>query len=286
MKPLLSIDVEDWFQVENLKQAISKETWGLNKSRIERNINLILGLLNERNVKATFFVLGWIAERYPSLIKLIYDEGHEIGCHGYNHDLLISLSRDDFYQDVLKAKNILENITGERVLGYRAPSFSITDSAIDIINSLGFRYDSSYFPISIHKRYGKLKNFSIPDNSISEIRENFFEVMLSYVEQGKLKLPWAGGLYFRVTPYNIFKSGINNILAKREYYLFYIHPWEFDPGQPRITNIKLNYRLRHYTNLDKTEEKFKKLIRDFSFTPIRDIIPHMNKNLINNSPNI
>jgi polysaccharide deacetylase family protein (PEP-CTERM system associated) len=278
MKPLLSIDVEDWFQVENLKQAITRESWGLNISRIERNINLILGLLNERNTKATFFVLGWIAERYPSLIRLIYDEGHEIGCHGYNHDLIFALSKEDFYQDVYKAKSILENITGEKVIGYRAPSFSITDWAIDTIKSLGFRYDSSYFPISAHNRYGKLEDYEIPDNSISEIRKNFFEVMLSYVELGKLKLPWAGGLYFRVIPYNIFKKGINNILTKRDYYLLYIHPWEFDPGQPRINNIKFNYRLRHYTNLDKTEDKFKKLICDFNFSPIRDILPPLDNN--------
>jgi polysaccharide deacetylase family protein (PEP-CTERM system associated) len=279
MKSLLSIDVEDWFQVENLKQAIYRNSWELNISRIERNINLILGLLNEKNTKATFFVLGWIAERYPSLIKQIYVEGHEIGCHGYNHDLLYSLTQKKFHQDVLKAKNILEDITGEKVIGYRAPSFSITDWAIDIISSLGFKYDSSYFPIAVHNRYGKLKNFRYPYKPVSEIRKDFYQVMLSYVEVGNVKLPWAGGLYFRVIPYNIFKNGIKNILTKKDYYLFYIHPWEFDPEQPRIKNIKFNYRLRHYTNLNKTEGKFKKLLRDFKFSPIRDVIP-----LVSTSP--
>ncbi len=279
MKALLSIDVEDWFQVENLKQAISKDSWEHNLSRVERNIELILNLLKERNTKATFFVLGWIAERHPELIKKIFNEGHEIGCHGYNHDLLSNLTHENFHQDLLKAKNVLEDITGENIIGYRAPSFSITDWAIDIICNLGFKYDSSYFPISAHKRYGKLKNIKPQKSSLFEIKNNFYQVMLSYVEFGKIKLPWAGGLYFRAIPYSIFKSGIKNILSNKDYYLFYIHPWEFDPEQPRIKNIKLNYRLRHYTNLNKTEDKFKKLIRDFSFCPIKDIIPETSENI-------
>jgi len=279
VKALLSIDVEDWFQVENLKQAISRDSWEHNLSRVERNIELILKLLNEKNTKATFFVLGWIAERHPDLIKKIFNEGHEIGCHGYNHDLLSNLSQDNFYKDIAKAKNILEDITGESIIGYRAPSFSITEWAIDIISTLGFRYDSSYFPISAHKRYGKLKNIKSQKSPLFEIKNNFYQVMLSYVELGKIKLPWAGGLYFRAIPYSIFKSGIKNILSNKDYYLFYIHPWEFDPEQPRIKNIKLNYRLRHYTNLNKTEGKFKKLISDFSFCPIKDIIPPKSRNI-------
>lgn len=275
MKSLLSIDVEDWFQVENLKQAIRRESWELNVSRIERNINLILDLLKQNNTKATFFVLGWIAKRYPLLIKNIFKEGHEIGCHGYNHDLLRSLSHDKFYEDVFNAKKILEDIIGEKVVGYRAPSFSITDWALDILKSLGFQYDSSYFPIAIHNRYGKLNGFKDSNNSILEIRRDFYQVTLSYVSLSKLKLPWAGGLYFRLIPYNIFKFGVNKILNQKDYYLFYIHPWEFDPEQPKIKDINLNYRLRHYINLNKTERKFKRLLNDFQFTPIRDIIPEI-----------
>ena len=273
MKLLLSIDVEDWFQVENLKLAIDKKSWDNQVSRVENNINLILELLAKKNIKATFFVLGWIGERFPSLIKRIYDDGHEIACHGYNHDLVYSLSQEKFFEDVSKAKNILENIIGENIIGYRAPSFSITDWAIDTINSLGFKYDSSYFPISAHKRYGSLTFPQSSDNPISEIRQNFYQVMLSFIELGKLKIPWAGGFYFRFIPYNIFKLGIENILSKNGYYVFYIHPWELDPQQPRIKNIKFTYRFRHYTNLVKTEDKFKKLLDDFSFCPIREIIP-------------
>ncbi|MCL5027591.1 MAG: DUF3473 domain-containing protein [Bacteroidetes bacterium] len=279
MKALLSVDVEDWFQVENLKQAINRESWPRYESRVEKNIYLILKILDERNTKATFFVLGWIAEKHPGLIKQIYSQGHEIACHGYNHELVYSLSSDKFYEDVSSAKNLLEDIIGDRIIGYRAPNFSITDSAIEILSSLDFKYDSSLFPIILHNRYGKLKNFPVKNASVFEIKKNFFQVELSYYELLNLKLPWAGGFYFRFIPYYIFNKGINSILNKKDYYLFYIHPWEFDPWQPRIKNIKLNYRLRHYTNLHKTEYKFKRLLQDFRFSPIRDIIPPIKENL-------
>lgn len=273
MKLLLSIDVEDWFQVENLKQAIDKKSWESRVSRVENNINLILESLNQQNIKATFFVLGWIGERFPSLIKKIYDEGHEIACHGYNHELVYSLTPEKFHEDVSKAKNILEDITGEKVFGYRAPSFSITDWAFDILMSLGFKYDSSLFLTIANHRYGRLKSISNPERPVFEIKKDFYEVMLSSFDLMKLKLPWSGGFYFRFIPYYFFKYGVKKILENKGTYVFYIHPWEFDPAQPRVKDIKLNYKLRHYTNLKKTENNFNKLIKDFNFSPIRDSLP-------------
>ncbi len=281
MKTLLSVDVEDWFQVENLKAAIDKKSWDTNVSRVERNINLILDLLGQKNAKATFFILGWIAERYPALIKKIHSEGHEIACHGYNHELVYKLTPEKFRQDVSRAQDVLENITGEKVIGYRAPSFSITDWAFDILISLGFRYDSSLFLTVAHNRYGKLKTIPIPSDSVFELKKDFYQVMLSSLEIKGVKLPWSGGFYFRFIPYNIFKYGINEILKKKNLFLFYIHPWEFDPEQPRVKNIKLNYRLRHYSNLRKTEYKFKRLLQDFTFSPIREIIPAEKHNILN-----
>lgn len=272
MTTLLSVDVEDWFQVENLKQAIDKESWDKNVSRVERNIELILGLLDQKNAKATFFILGWIAERYPLLIKKIHQEGHEIACHGYGHELVSRLSPEKFRQDVSLTQKILEDIIGEKVIGYRAPNFSITDWSLEILISLGFKYDSSLFPIAGHSRYGKLKNVIIPKKAVFEIKNGFYEVMLSYMNIGKVKLPWSGGLYFRLIPYNIFKQGIRKIAKQKGIYVFYIHPWEFDPAQPRVDNIKLNYKLRHYTNLKSTEFKFKKLLKDFNSSRIRDAI--------------
>ncbi len=272
MKCLLSVDVEDWFQVENLKQAIDKESWDKKTSRVERNIDLILELLDQRNTKATFFILGWIAERHPLVIKKIHNEGHEIACHGYGHDLVTHLTNDKFRQDVSLTKNILENLIGEEVIGYRAPNFSITDWSIEILISLGFKYDSSLFPIVGHSRYGKLKKVTIPNKSIFELQNGFYQVMLSYLDIGGLKVPWAGGLYFRLIPYELFKRGIEKITEQKGLYIFYIHPWEFDPGQPKVNNIKLNYKLRHYTNLKTTESKFKRLLKDFNFYRIKDAI--------------
>jgi polysaccharide deacetylase family protein (PEP-CTERM system associated) len=272
-KALLTVDVEDWFQVDNLKEAISKESWEGNISRVERNIDLILEMLDDKKSKVTFFVLGWIAERHPSIIRKIHHEGHEIACHGYNHELVYSLSEENFKQDVLKAKNILEDIIGERIIGYRAPNFSITDWAIDTLISLEFKYDSSLFLTIVQSRYGRLKEFSIPDNSIFELKENFYQVMLSYLDIAGIKIPWSGGFYFRLIPYNIFRFGIKKILQKNGLYVFYIHPWEFDPHQPRIKKISYQYKFRHYSNLDKTENRFKRLLQDFKFQRIMDIIP-------------
>jgi polysaccharide deacetylase family protein (PEP-CTERM system associated) len=269
MKSILSI--------ENLKEAIDKQSWDLNISRIDRNINLILNLLEEKNTKATFFVLGWIAERYPEIIKKIYLNGHEIACHGYNHELVYKLTQKNFQQDVYRAKSILENIIGDKVTGYRAPSFSITDWAFDTLIQLGFQYDSSLFLTFAPHRYGKLSNIKIPRKSVFELRDGFYEVMLSYYDIGGIRVPWSGGFYFRFIPYKVFKFGINRILKKKDIYLFYIHPWEFDPEQPRIRNIKMNYRLRHYINLKRTESKFKMLINDFNYCPIREVIPNLSR---------
>ena len=212
MTTLLSVDVEDWFQVENLKQAISRESWDSNIPRVERNINLILELLDQNSTKATFFILGWIARKYPSLVKKIHKEGHEIASHGFEHDLIYNLTREKFKQDVSLTKNILEDLTGEEVIGYRAPSFSITEWAIEILMLLGYKYDSSLFPIVGHRRYGKLEKIVIPDKTIFELKKGFYQIMVSYIDVGKVKVPLAGGLYFRLIPYEIFKRGIKKIV--------------------------------------------------------------------------
>jgi polysaccharide deacetylase family protein (PEP-CTERM system associated) len=277
MKFLLSVDVEDWFQVDNLKQAISRDSWEGNISRVERNVDIILEQLNRHNSKATFFILGWIAERFPKLIKKIHSQNHEIACHGYNHDLVYSLSSENFRQDVSRTKYILENITGEKVIGYRAPNFSITDWAIDELISMGFRYDSSLFLTFAHNRYGKLKHYKVSGNTIFNLKDDFYQVMLSNLDMLRIKIPWSGGFYFRFIPYPIFKMGISKILKNKEVYVFYIHPWEFDPAQPKVRNISLQYKFRHYVNLKNTELKFKKLLSDFTFSTIKTAIPNNQK---------
>lgn len=272
MNVLMSIDVEDWFQVENLNSAISRSEWKSKQSRVEKNVDLILEILSNNNSKATFFVLGWIANEYPDLIKKISNYGHEIASHGYAHDLIYNLDKSEFLEDVKKSKHLLEDITGKEVFGYRAPCFSITDWAIDTLIDLGFKYDASLFPTLLHDRYGKIKTYKIDDKPVFELKSGFYMVTLSCLSFFNKKIPWAGGGYFRIMPYFIYKVGVKKILKEQNYFCFYIHPWEFDPGQPRVDNIKFLYKFRHYNNLKATTNKYKRLVNDFKFCSIIDIL--------------
>lgn len=269
---LLSIDVEDWFQVENLKGAVSKASWPEQQFRVEANMDWLLETLAETDTKATFFILGWVAERLPELVVRIYKEGHEVASHGYGHDLVYTLSADAFREDLARSKGFLEALTGTRVLGYRAPSFSITDWAIDALLEAGFVYDSSLFPTSAHDRYGRLST-PIPDKPFFLLRDGFYQVPLSYLPLLGAKVPWAGGGYFRLFPYPLFEAGVRRIAQVRGVYTFYIHPWEFDPGQPRLSTVGWSYRFRHYRNLHKTRARFSRLVRTFAFEPIRNLLP-------------
>jgi polysaccharide deacetylase family protein (PEP-CTERM system associated) len=269
---LLSIDLEDWFQVENLKGAISRESWEVQELRVVRDVDIILSILGETSTRATFFVLGWIAEHVPSLVKRIHEQGHEIASHGYGHDLVYNLTQDQFREDVRISKNILEDLIGEQVIGYRAPSFSITDWAIDILIEAGFQYDSSLFPSLAHDRYGKFRHYVVQRETNVELEKGFREIVLSCLPILGKNIPWAGGGYFRVVPYAVFRGGVQRILRHKGIYCFYIHPWEFDPGQPRIDAVNALYRFRHYKNLAKTRERFVRLLNDFEFRPLREAL--------------
>lgn len=272
-KLLLSFDIEDWFHVENLKQAINREEWDGQKLRVIGSTQRLLKLLDSYGFKATFFVLGWVAEKVPQLICEIHKLGHEIASHGYAHELIYKLTQSEFRKDVKKSKKILEEITGQKVLGYRAPSFSINDWAIDILHEEGFKYDSSLFQTFYHDRYGRIKNINIKGNEgIIEIRKNFFEIPISSINFLKKGIPWGGGGYFRILPYCVFKYGVQRILRRKKYFLFYFHCWEIDPLQPKIENIKFNYKIRHYCGLNKAEAKLKKFFNDFSFRPILAVL--------------
>lgn len=264
---MLSFDVEDWFQVENLRSAIYQNSWNYQELRVVKNTYRLLDILDYNGVRATFFVLGWVAEKVPRLIREIQNRGHEIASHGYCHELIYYQSKDEFRKDIQRSKHLLEDCIGRKVIGYRAPAFSITDWAVDILIEEGFKYDSSFFPISFHDRYGKL-GFASRGSRIYEIHNGFYEVSISTLEFWKVKIPWGGGGYFRFIPYSIFKRGIRQIVNKRGIYLFYFHPWEIDPAQPRIKNIKLNYRIRHYIGLKKAEAKLKRLVEEFKFETI------------------
>jgi len=266
----ISFDIEDWFQVENLKEAISYNDWEGCDLRVVENTRKILKILERHQTLATFFVLGWIAEKCPSLIKEIAAEGHEIASHGYGHELIYKLTPETFCNDLQRSKEILESITSKRVFGYRAPSFSITPKsewALDILKSLGFTYDSSIFPTSFHHRYG----FNGVSSSPFKFSNGLIEMPLSTYRIGGANFPLAGGGYFRLFPYSYFQRFFRRLNKQSKPIIFYLHPWELDPEQPRM-KIRFNYRLRHYVNLEKTEGRLEKLLKEFRFVPLIDLV--------------
>jgi polysaccharide deacetylase family protein (PEP-CTERM system associated) len=270
----MSIDVEDWFHVENLSPAVPRESWNDRQLRVERNMDRMLELLAEAPggpVRATCFVLGWVAERCPALVRRIADAGHEIASHGYGHELVGSLSRERFRADVVRSRSLLEDLAGVQVLGYRAPSFSITDWAIPVLREEGFRYDSSVFATVAHDRYGRIPGLR-PDETVAELAPGFHEVAVSCLTLGRRGLPWGGGGYFRAMPYELFRLGVSRILRAGRPYVFYIHPWEIDPGQPRMKTAGRRGFSSHYVNLASTEKKLRRLFRDFRFAPMRDCL--------------
>jgi polysaccharide deacetylase family protein (PEP-CTERM system associated) len=270
-RAVMSIDVEDWFQVENLSGVVRRETWGERQLRVERNMDRLLDLMAQRNIRSTCFVLGWIAEKCPSLIRRIATEGHEIASHGYGHELLNRLSPEQFREDVARSKKLLEDLTGAEVVGYRAPAFSISDWAIPILQELQFAYDSSAFPTVAHDRYGRLTGIA-GGQTVVELRPGFREVCVSSLAIGSRGIPWGGGGYFRLLPYPVFRRGISHILGTGQPYVFYLHPWEIDPGQPRIKGIPPVYSFRHYVGLRSCERRLTRLLDDFRWSPIADLL--------------
>ena len=269
----LSFDVEDWFQVENLKKVISPDEWNHCEIRVIQNTRKVLRILERCQTRATFFVLGWVAARCEGLVKEISGAGHEIASHGYAHDLVYNMNPEDFREDISKSKTILESITGSPVLGYRAPSFSITSRSLwapDILRSVGFHYDSSVFPSSFHNRYGSGFNSSHPfrhANGLPEIPLSTFKILGA-------NFPLAGGAYFRLLPYFCFRylcRQLNN--RHRKALVFYLHPWELDPHQPRV-DVNPTYHIRHYYNLEVTQRRLEKLLKEFHFVPLVDFAKH------------
>ena len=269
---LLSIDVEDWYSDLDIKE------WKNYGDIIVQGTNKILNILNERNIKATFFVLGYYAEKYPELIEKIIDENHEVASHGYSHTDITKLTQDEFKDDLLRSIKILEKLTGDNVWGFRAPFFTVvkeTSWAIDIMKKMGLKYDSSIFPFKIYK-YGvpdiPLYPYHISSKDIKkdDMNEEFLEFPPSVYKIPLINknIPIAGGFYLRFFPYKFISYGIRKINRKGFPAVCYTHPWEFDLNHPRIKSIVWY----NYYRLNSTEKKFKKLIRDFKFTSIRDWI--------------
>jgi polysaccharide deacetylase family protein (PEP-CTERM system associated) len=258
----LSIDVEDYFQVSAFAPHVRRDDWDSMECRVERNIDRILELLADAGTKATFFTLGWVAERYPELVRRIADGGHELASHGFAHRRATEQSADEFRADIALAKAILEDIGGREVRGYRAPSFSIGKSnpwAFDAISEAGYRYSSSLYPIR-HDHYG------VPDapRFAHEIRPGLLEVPAATVRLFSANWPAGGGGYFRLLPYTVSRWSLRRINARdRRPAMFYFHPWELDPEQPRIDGPGLKTRFRHYLNLHRMAPRIASLLLDF-----------------------
>ena len=276
----LTVDVEDYFQVSAFAKNIKYDDWDNYPLRVEQNTNRLLDLFDEQEIKATFFVLGWVAERKQELIKNIASRGHEVACHGYSHQLIYNQSKDVFREETLRSKSILEDLVQKPILGYRAASYSITDAsrwALDILAEAGFIYDSSIFPIR-HDRYGIPDATEHPHQLTTSGGHAIVEFPLSTAKLLGYKLPIAGGGYFRLYPYMLTKAGLSQVNKRDEPFIFYLHPWEIDPEQPRIKTSFLS-RFRHYNNLDKCEARLQQLIKDFSFCTVLDVL--RGQNLLN-----
>jgi polysaccharide deacetylase family protein (PEP-CTERM system associated) len=334
---LITIDVEDWFQVENLRPWNPFSAWDRRELRVEANVNRLLDLFDSfklprlpssqprscnalarshfqsnpadpvnpvkpsfasapatsLSIHCTFFVLGWLAERLPGLVREIAARGHEVASHGSSHRMCRPLTDAELRAELGGSKRLLEDITDAEVEGFRAPNFSVDDRVLALIREAGFRYDSSYTSFALHGRYGRISLNGDRIGIARQVAEDFFELPVSNLSVGPCSLkpqalspakrtgaagfvlPWSGGAYFRLMPLRIFKLGIRSILKRDGAYLFYMHPWEVDPGQPRVRQAGPAARFKHYTHLVKTEDKLRKMIERFGdcgFTTCRDYL--------------
>jgi polysaccharide deacetylase family protein (PEP-CTERM system associated) len=275
--PLLnafSVDVEDYFQVAALAPAISRESWPTREYRVERNTEVILQLCQEKKVRGTFFILGWVAEKSPQLVKRIANAGHEIACHGFSHQLIYTQTQDVFREETLRAKHFLEDVIGKPVTGYRAASFSITRQslwALDVLIDAGFEYDSSVFPIR-HDRYGIPGAAPEPNRITAPSQRTLVEFPMSAATFFGVQVPVSGGGYFRILPYWVTRAGLKQINEKAgRPFTFYLHPWEVDPEQPRV-KVGAFSRFRHYTNLHRCEARLRRVLGDFRFSTMRQVL--------------
>ena len=260
----LTIDVEDYFQVSAFAPFIARSEWPQRECRVERNVERILAMLAARGTHATFFTLGWIAERYPQLVRQIVAQGHELASHGYGHERASDLSEGDFFADIDRAKKMLEDIGGVSVQGYRAPSFSIGTKnlwAFDSLARAGYRYSSSIYPIH-HDHYG------MPDapRFAHQVRAGVLEIPVTTLRMGGRNFPSSGGGYFRLLPYAMSRWMLRRVNQRDgQPAIFYFHPWEIDAGQPRVAGIDAKTRFRHYVNIDRMPARLEQLLRDFAW---------------------
>jgi polysaccharide deacetylase family protein (PEP-CTERM system associated) len=275
MRNILSIDVEEYFHPSEVQRSFPMEKWSGLASRVEASTDQILDLLDKHSTLATFFVLGWVAERHKELIRRIADRGHEIACHSYAHQLIYSLTPDEFREDTKRAVDAIGNAVGFQPTSYRAPSFSITNQslwALEILIECGFRYDSSIFPIS-HDRYG-IPGFNRHAQVLQTPSGSIFEVPVATTDLSGTIVPVGGGGYMRLLPYRYMAAGIRRVNRnENQPACIYLHPWEMDVGQPRIAEGFLS-QMRTYTGIAGMARKLERLITDFQFAPMSTVYPN------------
>ena len=268
----MTVDVEDYFQVSAFEKVINRDDWAHISCRVEANTNRILDLFDTFQIKATFFMLGWVAERYPNLIKRIVSEGHELASHGYEHIRVINQNPMQFKQDIEKTKNILEDLSGVKIKGYRAASYSIGEKnlwAIEELKNSGYTYSSSIYPVK-HDLYG------MPNAPRFKFKprgdDGVLEIPVTTIELFNKKLPVGGGGFFRLYPYAMSRWALRHVNKQdQEPGVFYFHPWEIDPQQPRQKGLTIKTRVRHYLNLTRTESRLKRLLQDFHWGRMDEI---------------
>ncbi|VWX56906.1 Polysaccharide deacetylase [Sphingorhabdus sp. 109] len=268
----MSVDIEDWFQVGAFETVIDRADWDQLEHRVERNSHAVLALFDEAGIKATFFILGWVAERYPALMQTIADAGHEIASHGYDHARVFNLSPDQFRADLDRSRKILEDSSGQQVIGYRAPSFSIdqrTPWAHEILAEEGYIYSSSVAPIS-HDHYGWSESPRFAWKPVDQ--SDLIELPVTTVAVGSRRFAAGGGGFFRLLPYALYERSIRKMQRDDGHgAIFYFHPWEIDPDQPRVADAPLRSKFRHYTNLGSMRAKLLRAGRDFSWGRIDEL---------------
>jgi polysaccharide deacetylase family protein (PEP-CTERM system associated) len=260
---LASFDIEDWFHAANLRTSIAGRQWDSLENRVERNTHELLDILGEARARSTFFVLGWIARRYPALVRRIVAEGHELASHTDLHKPLSSLPRQEVERELARSRDSLEQLAGAQVLGVRAPNFSISDEVLDCMVEAGYWYDSSFFSLRAHASYGRLAGGIDPDACVVEVRPGLLELPMSRLRIGRLALPWAGGAYFRFIPYGLFRRGVARRLRRDSWFMFYLHPWELDDEEPTPPNLVRLRRVRAYAGRPRVRRDLGRLLAEF-----------------------
>lgn len=271
VRNVMSIDVEDWFCVYNLSRLTPFTDWPRQESRVEQSMQRLLDLFDRYNVEATCFVLGWVAEQHPGLVREIERRGHEIATHGYSHRLLTHMTEEEFRVDLKRSLEVLNSQARQPVQGFRAPSFSVTSQtpwAAAVLEECGLKYDSSVFPLGMHPDYG------VPDAPLGQywLNDKVIELPMSCAEVGRWRVPCSGGGYFRQYPYALSEHLMRRCNKQGRPVVFYLHPWEIDPGQPWINQLPYLKHVRHYRNLHRTEERLERMLEQFRFTSIRKVL--------------